>query len=206
MRRFEVTRVEHTALFAWVRRGLLALLRVLHAKTVISVFFGSRHPIHLCQANRFIGINERDICIFRKRYKKESELMRMSQNRTKIAALAAAPVLAVAVALTGGVFTHHAVAAASLEQVAVGGITLMDGGHVAFAAHVLIKNVTTSPTFHYSGYVVQEDAMGNSMSGPVTCAFVSDNKARVIWTVNHSDTGGWVKPGSSMLRTMEKPY
>lgn len=83
--------------------------------------------------------------------------MKTSPNKTKLAAFAAAPLLAVAVALAAGVFTHQATAASNPNVFAVGGFTAMDLSHVAFAAQQNPQN----PRLWF-GHVVQEDATGAS--------------------------------------------
>lgn len=108
--------------------------------------------------------------------------MKMFENRTKLAALAAAPLAAVALTLAIGTLTQQAVAASagsSNNAFAVGGIATMDG-HVAFAAQRNPQNG------RYAGHVVQ-DSMGVSRSGPVYCLTVNGNMATVIWTVANSD-------------------
>ena len=118
--------------------------------------------------------------------------MKMFENRTKLAALAAVPLLALAFAVAVGVFTHEAAATPpsgggsagnSGNEFAVGGFTLVTGDHVSFAAH---QNPQQPDT--YSGYVVQDTTAG-SRSGPVFCLYVNGNEARVVWTVKHSDFG-----------------
>ena len=109
--------------------------------------------------------------------------MKIFENKSKLAVLAATPVLAIAFALAVGVFTNQAGATPagnSNNAFAVGGITTLDG-HVAFAAHLNPQNGNVN------GHVVQ-DSMGVSRSGPVTCVTVmNSNMAVVVWTVNHSD-------------------
>ena len=116
--------------------------------------------------------------------------MKISQN-TYIAALAAAPLMAVALAVGVGTFTHPAAAASagnSNKSFAVGGFTPASGamaaGHVAFAAQV-----NPNDPSRYAGHVVQEDAVGVTRSGPVICAGFSGNNARIVWKVNRSDAG-----------------
>jgi hypothetical protein len=114
------------------------------------------------------------------------ELMKFFENRTKLAALAAAPLLALAIAfIFGGALTQHASAQnpPSSKVFAVGAITTATFEHVAFSAHTEPKtNLATAVT----GYVVQEYTDGTaSNSGPVTCfnvdgttAFIRGNYVR----------------------------
>lgn len=112
--------------------------------------------------------------------------MKISENKSKLAVIAAAPLMAVALALVAGTLTQEAVAAPTqLHQFAVGGFTtLFTQSHVAFAAQIVVKNFTAS----YSGHVVQEDATGATRHGPVDyCVYVSGSQAVVVWTVSKSD-------------------
>jgi hypothetical protein len=116
--------------------------------------------------------------------------MRIFGNKSKLAALAVAPVLVLVLMLAGGVFINHAVAGPSAgnsnNAYAVGGFTVMTTfEHVAFAAHQNPKSPTA-----WTGHVVQDTATG-SRSGPVFCVAVDTSgmypKARVIWEVKQSD-------------------
>jgi hypothetical protein len=117
--------------------------------------------------------------------------MKISENKSKLAALAATPCLAIAFALAVGAFTQQAAAKPptgggpagnSNNSFAVGGITTYDG-HVAFAAQ---KNPNTGNS---TGHVVQ-DSFGVSRSGPVDCLTVVGNHATILWHVTHSDNTG----------------
>ena len=111
--------------------------------------------------------------------------MKIFENKSKLAVLAAAPLVAVALTLAIGTLTQQTVAAPNLSHgFAVGGFTAMDLSHVAFAAQIIVKN---NFTVNYSGHVVQEDATGASRHGPVYCVYVSGNQAVVVWTVSKSD-------------------
>ena len=111
--------------------------------------------------------------------------MKISENKSKLAVLAAAPLVAVALTLAVGTLTQQAVAAPNLAHgFAVGGFTAMDLSHVAFAAQIVVKN---NFTVNYSGHVVQEDATGASRHGPVRCVYVNGTQASVLWEVTKSD-------------------
>jgi len=119
---------------------------------------------------------------------------------SKLAAFAAAALVAAAVALVVGGFTQQAVAQtpSASHPFAVGGFapadTDMDGiTHVAFAAQ---ENPTTvnSKNPSFAGHVVQETATG-FRSGPVTCLSVTTNTATsktaaVVWTVKQTNING----------------
>lgn len=112
--------------------------------------------------------------------------MKTPEKNSKLALLAAVPVMVLALAVALGTLTGQAVAAPagkSNNTFAVGGITMLDG-HVAFAAQLNPQNGNVS------GHVVQ-DSMGISRSGPVTCLTVlfigTVGHATVEWTVEHSD-------------------
>jgi hypothetical protein len=115
--------------------------------------------------------------------------MKIFEQKSKFAALAAAPVLAVAFAIAVGTFTHQAgatpptgggSAGSSTNAFAVGGISLLDGDHLAFAAQLNPK------TGAVAGHVVQ-DAATVSRSGPVTCVtFYNGNQATIGWMVKNS--------------------
>jgi hypothetical protein len=110
--------------------------------------------------------------------------MKISENKSKLAALAAAPVLALAIALIGGTFaTQQALAGGGgPHQFAVGGFTAMDTSQVAFAAQF------NPQTGSYAGHVVQTDMSGVSRHGPVTCLTTDGvSSAVVVWTVTKSD-------------------
>ena len=142
-------------------------------------------------------INEHGICIFNEQGRVGSKLrirgtkpMKILENKSKFAVLAAAPLMAVALTLAVGTLTQQAVATPpsgggpagnSNNAFAVGGITVVSG-HVAFAAH---RNPNNG---NINGHVVQ-DITGTSISGPVTCLFVSSDgkSARIGWTVTSSD-------------------
>jgi hypothetical protein len=113
--------------------------------------------------------------------------MKTSENKSKLAVLAATPILALALGLVGGAFTNQAAAKPpagnSNSAFAVGGITTFDG-HVAFAAHQNPQNG------NYTGHVVQDDTLGNSRSGPVDCLTVVGYHATILWHVTHSDNSG----------------
>jgi hypothetical protein len=113
--------------------------------------------------------------------------MKMLQNRTKLAALAAAPLVGLAFAIIAGAFTQHASAQQpnSNKPFAVGAITTATE-HVAFAAQTNPK--TGAP----SGHVVQELATGTD-SGPVMCFQPSGNMATISFYVNSGpDAGNYV--------------
>lgn len=108
-------------------------------------------------------------------------------NKPKVAALAAAPLLLAALALVIGLTIQPAGAASagsSNNEYAVGGTSFMPG-HLAFAAQKNPQNGSVS------GYVVQEDAMGNSFSGKVTCLYtMNGDMAHVVWRIDHTDNPG----------------
>jgi hypothetical protein len=114
--------------------------------------------------------------------------MKIFENRPKLAALAAAPLFAFAIAfIVGGAVTDKAMAqtpggGSSTQSFAVGGFTTsVTLEHVAFAAH----NNPKKPGV-YAGYVVQEYVDGTSNSGSVSCVTViSDNVAVVSFRVDH---------------------
>jgi hypothetical protein len=118
--------------------------------------------------------------------------MKISKNRSKLAALAAAALVAAGLAVVAGGFTWQAVASppsgggsagSSNNAFAVGAFTAMNGDHFAFAAQ---KNPTTNAL--QGGYVVQNVATGGTRSGSVTCLDVdsSNGQARIQWKVAHS--------------------
>jgi hypothetical protein len=123
--------------------------------------------------------------------------MKISENRSKLAALAAAALVAAGLAVVAGGFTWQAVASppsgggsagSSSNAFAVGAFTAMNGDHFAFAAQ---KNPTTNAL--QGGYVVQNVATGGTRSGKVTCLNVgsstmssTNGKATIQWTVAHS--------------------
>jgi hypothetical protein len=119
---------------------------------------------------------------------KGTKPMKISENKSKLAVLAATPVLAVTLALVIGGVAQEAAAKApgpagnSNVRFAVGGITTYDG-HVAFAAHQNPQNGS------YTGHVVQ-DSFGVSRSGPVDCLTVVGTHATILWHVTHSDNTG----------------
>jgi hypothetical protein len=117
--------------------------------------------------------------------------MKIFENKSKLAVLAATPCLAIAFALAVGAFTQQAAAKPptgggpagnSNNSFAVGGITTFDG-HVAFAAHRNPQNGNVN------GHVVQ-DSFGVSRSGPVLCLTVIGNHATILWQVTNSDNTG----------------
>lgn len=110
--------------------------------------------------------------------------MKTSQNRTKLAALAAAPLLALAIAIIAGTFTQHASAQTpnSNKPFAVGGFTTVSE-HVAFAAQTNPK--TLAPT----GHVVQELPTGTN-SGAVTCFQPMGNMATISFYVKTGPDAG----------------
>ena len=99
--------------------------------------------------------------------------MKFFHNRIKVAALGAAPVIALATAIATGAFTQHASAQTpnSKKPFAVGGFTTTTE-HVAFAVAGSLP----------SGHVVQELATGTN-SGPVTCFGPSGNMALITFLV-----------------------
>jgi len=120
---------------------------------------------------------------------------------SKLAAFAAATLVASAFALFVGTFTTPQAVAqtpsggSSGIMFAVGGFALtgMDSDgitHVAFAAQENPTTVNTkNPSF--AGYVVQETTSG-VRSGPVLCMNVSEtsstsSNARIVWTVKHTN-------------------
>jgi hypothetical protein len=105
---------------------------------------------------------------------------------SKLAAFAAAPLLALAIALIGVAFTQHASAqtSSSSRQFAVGGFTTATE-HVAFAAQFNPRSGVAI------GYVVQEFTVaGGSDSGPVFCLQVSGNMATVSFHVKNGPDAG----------------
>jgi len=113
--------------------------------------------------------------------------MKSVEHKTKLAALAAAPLLALAIALIGGAFTDKAIAQTPTtnKPFAVGAFTTLTE-HVAFAAQTNPK--TNLP----SGYVVQELASGTN-SGAVKCFQPSGNMATISFFVNRGpDAGNYV--------------
>jgi hypothetical protein len=117
--------------------------------------------------------------------------MKIFENKSKLAVLAATPILALALGLVGSAFTNQAAAKPptgggsagnSNNSFAVGGITTFDG-HVAFAAHRNPQNGNVN------GHVVQ-DSFRTSRSGPVDCLTVVGNHATILWHVTHSDNTG----------------
>ena len=118
--------------------------------------------------------------------------MKIFENRTKLAALAAAPFFALAIAfIVGGAVTDKAMAqnpsgGNSASSFAVGGFTTaFSQQHVAFAAH----NNPKKPGV-YAGHVVQEFVNGTSNSGPVTCVMVNVNEAAITFYVNNGVNQG----------------
>ena len=118
--------------------------------------------------------------------------MKILKNRTKLAALAAAPLFALAIAfIVGGAVTDKAMAqnpsgGNSASSFAVGGFTtFFSQEHVAFAAQTNPKKPGT-----YAGHVVQEFIDGTSNSGPVTCLSVSGNVAVVSFYVKNGVNQG----------------
>ena len=113
--------------------------------------------------------------------------MKILKHKSKLAALAAVPLIAVVFALVAGTLTQQAVAAPTqYHAFAVGGFTAAtfpNLSHVAFAAQIVVKNWIPN----YSGHVVQEDASGVSRHGPVDCVVISGSQAVVVWHVTHSD-------------------
>jgi hypothetical protein len=105
--------------------------------------------------------------------------MRTLGNKSKLTAFGAATLVAFALALV--VSTHQVRGGgASFQGIAVGGISLTDGDHLAFAAHENPKNGAIN------GHVVQ-DAVMVQRSGPVTCVnFYNGNQATIGWTVTNS--------------------
>jgi hypothetical protein len=118
--------------------------------------------------------------------------MKIFQSKSKLAAVAAAPVLALAVALISGAFTQHASAQTPINSnkpFAVGAFTAMDLSHVAFAAQIVPTKTG------YAGYVVQELSTGQSRSGPVTCVWVAfqtatSSSAAIVWKVKNTNISG----------------
>jgi hypothetical protein len=113
--------------------------------------------------------------------------MKISENRPKLAMIAAIPLLALAFALLLGGFNGQAVAQSagnSNNAFAVGGFLAADGSQVAFAAQIL-PNPNNNNT--YAGHVVQTDMSGVSRHGPVTCVTVCPPMAVVVWQVTKSD-------------------
>jgi hypothetical protein len=113
--------------------------------------------------------------------------MKMFENRTKLAALVATPLIAFAIALIGGAFTQHASAQTpnSKKPFAVGAITTMTE-HVAFAAQ---QNPKTTDPMAATGHVVQELATGTN-SGKVTCFQPSGNTATITFLVDKGPDAG----------------
>jgi len=115
-----------------------------------------------------------------------------STNRSKLAALAAATLVASAFALFVGAFiTQQAVASTTnTHMFAVGGFTLtgLDAGgitHMAFAAQQNPVHATV-----FAGHVVQETTTG-FRSGPVQCMSESSStQATVEWKVTNSNING----------------
>jgi len=118
--------------------------------------------------------------------------MKISENRPKLAALAAAALVTAGLAVVVGGFTGQAVASPpsgggsagkSNNAFAVGAFTAMNGDHFAFAAQ---KNPQTG--LLQAGHVVQDVVSGGTRSGKVTCLTVdsSSGKATIQWTVDHS--------------------
>jgi hypothetical protein len=111
--------------------------------------------------------------------------MKIFENKSKLAVVAATPIMAVALALVVGSVTAAkppGPAGNSNVRFAVGGITTFDG-HVAFAAQQNPQNG------NYTGHVVQ-DSFGVSRSGPVDCLTVVGNHATILWHVTQSDNSG----------------
>jgi hypothetical protein len=117
-------------------------------------------------------------------YRKEDAVMKLFQCRVNLAAVAAAPVVALAIALVSGAFTQHASAQTPTTKhpFAVGAFTTMIGDNFAFAAQ---KNPQSGAL---AGYVVQNVAAGGTRSGYVNCLDVDSTtgKARIQWHVTHS--------------------
>jgi hypothetical protein len=118
--------------------------------------------------------------------------MKMFENRTKLAALVATPLIAFAIALIGGAFTQHASAQTpnSKKPFAVGAITTGSGTtvieHVAFAAQ---QNPKTTDPMAATGHVVQELATGTN-SGKVTCFQPNGNTATITFLVDKGPNAG----------------
>lgn len=115
--------------------------------------------------------------------------MKMFENGTKLGAFAAAPLLALAIAIITGAFTQHAAAQnpPSSKIFAVGAITTATLEHVAFSAHNHNPNLATA----VSGYVVQEYTDGTSNSGPVTCLQLFGNTtANITFMVKNGPDQG----------------
>lgn len=118
--------------------------------------------------------------------------MRTSNNSTKIAALAVAPLLVLVITIiTTSALSQHAMAQQpnSDKPFAVGAITTLQGEHVSFAAH-------TNPKGGYSGHVVMDIAGYGTDSGPVSCFMpTSANSALISFDVKNG-------PGTGNTRTI----
>ena len=123
----------------------------------------------------------------RSQAQQRKEIMKALITRPRLAALAATPLMAAAVALaicTAIQPAEAASAGSSNNEYAVGGTSFMPG-HLAFAAQKNPQNGSVT------GYVVQEDAMGNSFSGKVEClTTLNGNMAHVVWRIAHTDNPG----------------
>jgi hypothetical protein len=127
--------------------------------------------------------------------------MRTLGNKSKLTALAAAPLFVGAIALAVAVFiqpvaatppTGGGSAGSSNNMFAVGAVTPTNGfcalGHVAFAAQ---KNPQQNNV--YAGHVEEQSVAGSTAGGHVVCVgfdtitdTTTPNKARVVWHVDHS--------------------
>lgn len=109
---------------------------------------------------------------------------------SKLAAIAAVPVLALTIALIGGAFTQHASAQTpnTKKPFAVGAITTATE-HVAFAAQ---QNPKTTDPMAATGHVVQELATGTN-SGPVTCFQPNSNMATITFLVDKGPDAGFYR-------------
>jgi ABC-type phosphate transport system substrate-binding protein len=113
--------------------------------------------------------------------------MNIFQSRSRLAVVAAAPVIALTIALISGAFIQHASAQHPKPSTpfAVGGFTTMvSGEHVAFAAHFNAA---------HPGYVVQQFSSGLADSGPITCLTEGMNGPRTatitFYVKNGPDVG-----------------
>jgi hypothetical protein len=137
--------------------------------------------------------------LFYGRHNNRKIIMKIFENRPKLAALGAAILVTGAFAALLGSFSGQAVAASggnssNTHMFAVGGFTLtgLDAGgitHMAFAAQQNPQHPLV-----YAGHVVQETATGYR-SGPVQCLSVTVNSttsstAAVVWKVTQSNISG----------------
>jgi hypothetical protein len=109
--------------------------------------------------------------------------MRTLGNKSKLTGWTAALIAVVATAVAWQAIaappTGGGSAGSSNNSFAVGGISLTDGDHLAFAAQL-------SPKGAIAGHVVQ-DALMVQRSGPVVCVtFYNGNMATVGWMVTYS--------------------